>query len=102
MYHGYIVLQQMLAWIVEMLDNLGGSEYLAVVVETLQGSVDSLNGLCVMNVMANKVAKLNEIMHSANHYHRDMTLNCRQVHLHKGLGVVSCPLLESTALGKMA
>jgi len=100
MYHGYIVLQQMLAWIVEMLDNLGGSEYLAVVVETLQGSVDSLNGLCVMNVMANKVAKLNEIMHSANHYRRDMTLDCGQVHLHEGLGVVSHPLLESMALGK--
>ena len=88
----------MLAQIVEMLHNPKGSKYLAVVVETSEGSFDGFNGLGVMDITVNKIAKFNEITHSANHFSRYMTLNCGQVHLHEGLGVVSCPLLESPAL----
>jgi len=102
MSYGYVVLQQMLVWIVETLNNPGGLKYLMVVMETLEGSFNGFNGLCILNVTVNKIAKFNEIIHSVNHFSRDVTLNCGKVHLYKGLGVVFCPLLESLALGKMA
>jgi len=45
----------MLVWIIEILDHPRGSEYLVVVVEALQGSIDGFNGLHVVNIAANKI-----------------------------------------------
>ncbi len=85
-----------------MLNNPRGSKYLVVVMETLEGCVDGLDGLRIMNVTADEIAEFNEIAYSTNHFDGDMTLNCWQVHLHEGLRIIFHLLLESLALDKMA
>ena len=80
-----MMLQQMMTWIIEAPNNARGSKYFVISVEALDGSVNGLNGLCVMDIMANKTTEFYEIIYSMNNLSRDVAPNGRWVHLHEGL-----------------
>ena len=56
-YHGNVVFEWMLVWVVEIMNNIRCSEDIMVVVETFESGINGLNWLCVVHIMMDKIAK---------------------------------------------
>lgn len=72
-----IVFQSMLARVIEVLDDAQRFEDFTVVVEALEDITECLNQVCIMNILMNKITKLDEITDCMYHFRRYMALNGR-------------------------
>lgn len=71
------MLERVLTGVVEVINNAGGPEDLAVVVEALESGFDSLKTLCIVNIMTDEITELNKVAHGADNLCRDMALDSR-------------------------
>ena len=70
-----IVLQRMLMRVIETLDNPCYFGNLAIHMKALESIINGFERFCVVNIMMDEITEFNEIMHSVNHFNRNVPLD---------------------------